>query len=427
MDHPDSDLDGSLSESESDVGVRDQSPVPLMINPLTASFAASLLASSQGPGGVGSHVITSSSPSGGSGSPGTSGTHLEAAKGYTFEEQFKQLYELSDDPKRKEFLDDLFSFMQKRGTPVNRIPIMAKQVLDLYELYNLVVERGGLVEVINKKIWREITKGLNLPSSITSAAFTLRTQYMKYLYAYECEKEGLSTQDELQAAIDGNRREGRRSGYGSYSDMVGATPPPTTSTISRSGSVGGGPNSSPLSTPLVLARSLNGHHQSSSQALSSSGEEDSGSHPLHSIPAQAEALNLEVKGSSSNNNNNSTTNNNNPNSSSTTNGGSRDLTARHLRERELIETQTRAALEALQARKMMEDVMSAYVPPAKRFLSEEERYLLGGGYNSAHIKLSSRVGKSQLDSGVLEVSMDINGVTYTGVLSPAPSQRSRMS
>lgn len=62
------------------------------------------------------------------------------------------------------------------GTPVNRIPIMAKQVLDLYELYNLVTARGGLVEVINKKIWREITKGLNLPSSITSAAFTLRTQ-----------------------------------------------------------------------------------------------------------------------------------------------------------------------------------------------------------------------------------------------------------
>ncbi|KAG0428815.1 hypothetical protein HPB47_024223 [Ixodes persulcatus] len=25
------------------------------------------------------------------------------------------MYELSDDPKRKEFLDDLFTFMQKRG------------------------------------------------------------------------------------------------------------------------------------------------------------------------------------------------------------------------------------------------------------------------------------------------------------------------
>ncbi|KAM9360003.1 AT-rich interactive domain-containing protein 3A [Symphorus nematophorus] len=134
---------------------------------------------------------------------------------WTYEEQFKQLYELDDDEKRKEFLDDLFSFMQKRGTPVNRIPIMAKQVLDLYMLYKLVTEKGGLVEVINKKIWREITKGLNLPTSITSAAFTLRTQYMKYLYPYECEKRGLSSPGELQAAIDSNRREGRRQSYGS--------------------------------------------------------------------------------------------------------------------------------------------------------------------------------------------------------------------
>ncbi|XP_060763271.1 AT-rich interactive domain-containing protein 3A isoform X2 [Neoarius graeffei] len=134
---------------------------------------------------------------------------------WTYEEQFKQLYELDDDVKRKEFLDDLFSFMQKRGTPVNRIPIMAKQVLDLYTLYKLVTEKGGLVEVINKKIWREITRGLNLPTSITSAAFTLRTQYMKYLYPYECEKRGLSSPGELQAAIDSNRREGRRQSYGS--------------------------------------------------------------------------------------------------------------------------------------------------------------------------------------------------------------------
>lgn len=60
--------------------------------------------------------------------------------------------------------------------PINRLPIMAKSVLDLYELYNLVVARGGLVDVINKKLWQEIIKGLHLPSSITSAAFTLRTQ-----------------------------------------------------------------------------------------------------------------------------------------------------------------------------------------------------------------------------------------------------------
>ena len=100
--------------------------------------------------------------------------------------------------------------MQKRGTPINRLPIMAKQVLDLYELYNLVVARGGLVEVINKKQWQEIIKGLGLPSSITSAAFTLRTQYTKYLYPLEIQQHGFSSNGDLQNAIDGNKREGRR-------------------------------------------------------------------------------------------------------------------------------------------------------------------------------------------------------------------------
>jgi hypothetical protein len=45
-----------------------------------------------------------------------------------------------------------------------------------FQLYRLVVQQGGLVEVINKKLWREIVRGLNLPASITSAAFTLRSQ-----------------------------------------------------------------------------------------------------------------------------------------------------------------------------------------------------------------------------------------------------------
>lgn len=43
---------------------------------------------------------------------------------------------------------------------------------------------------------------------------------MKYLYPYECEKKNLSTPSELQAAIDGNRREGRRSSYGQYEQQV---------------------------------------------------------------------------------------------------------------------------------------------------------------------------------------------------------------
>ncbi|KAF2902055.1 hypothetical protein ILUMI_04131 [Ignelater luminosus] len=49
---------------------------------------------------------------------------------------------------------------------------------------------------------------------------------MKYLYPYECEKRRLSTPAELQAAIDGNRREGRRSSYGQY-DNIQRSPIPS--------------------------------------------------------------------------------------------------------------------------------------------------------------------------------------------------------
>uniref|UniRef100_A0A8C4WCX9 AT-rich interactive domain-containing protein 3 n=1 Tax=Gopherus evgoodei TaxID=1825980 RepID=A0A8C4WCX9_9SAUR len=188
----------------------------------------------------------------------------------------RPLYDLDDDPKRKEFLDDLFGFMQKRGTPVNRIPIMAKQVLDLYVLYRLVTEKGGLVEVINKKIWREITKGLNLPTSITSAAFTLRTQYMKYLYPYECEKQALSSPGELQAAIDSNRREGRRQSFGtalfSYSPV--GTPAmlasPKIPVPALAISTHNGILSAAVPSRIAIPVSLAGHHIAAAQAAAAS-------------------------------------------------------------------------------------------------------------------------------------------------------------
>lgn len=116
------------------------------LGPSSTSWTPNLMANH----GNGSLVISSSSPGGGSSSSGpTSGSssgpssnrqeHLEAGKGYTFEEQFKQLYELSDDPKRKEFLDDLFSFMQKKG----------KYILSL-SLYTCQKVSSSLMEWVEK-------------------------------------------------------------------------------------------------------------------------------------------------------------------------------------------------------------------------------------------------------------------------------------
>ena len=51
-------------------------------------------------------------------------------------------------------------------------------------------------------------------------------RYMKYLYPYECERKGLSSPGELQAAIDSNRREGRRPSYSS--SLFRFSPSPST-------------------------------------------------------------------------------------------------------------------------------------------------------------------------------------------------------
>lgn len=242
---------------------------------------------------------------------------------------------------------------------------MAKQVLDLYELYRLVVSRGGLVEVINKKIWREITKGLNLPSSITSAAFTLRTQYMKYLYPFECEKEKLSQPDELQAAIDGNRREGRRSSYSHYAEMM--------SSASRNH------HTSPIS---LVCRQANGHSSSQQQGAPSSGEEDNSLSLALYVPQQQEALNLEVP---------------------------------------------RGDHKPLDTRRLLDDPLGNG-PPSKRFLSSDEERLLAhtAQMPTTHIKLTSRGdGRNQMDNSMV-VTMEINGIMYQGVLF-AQAHRNRLS
>ncbi|XP_013414420.1 AT-rich interactive domain-containing protein 3A isoform X2 [Lingula anatina] len=349
---------------------------------------------------------------------------------WTFEEQFKQLYELSDDSKRKEFLDELFDYMQKRGTPVNRIPIMAKQTLDLYELFRLVVSKGGLVEVINKKLWREITKGLNLPSSITSAAFTLRTQYMKYLYPFECEKLKLSTPSELQAAIDGNRREGRRPSYGYDFASPGAPTlvPPQTHHLNGgllngfhfglNGSLGAHGLNGSLGSALSngLNGGLNGMGSGKTSSCGSSGEEEtSPTTPLAKHPrlsssnlSERDALAMEA-------------------ASRAMEEATRKMEAltksaiekekEKERERERVHKERERERERERDLERGRDTDSD--APMKRLhvpMTEEQRLLAHAGMPSAHLKVTSRSdGRADFDNSLV-VSMEINGIMYQGVL-----------
>ncbi|CAN0324550.1 unnamed protein product [Lampetra fluviatilis] len=332
-------------------------------------------------------------------SPGAEGPQPSQAQDWTYEEQFKQLYELDDDPKRKEFLDDLFSFMQKRGTPVNRIPIMAKQVLDLHTLYKLVTEKGGLVEVINKKIWREITKGLNLPTSITSAAFTLRTQYMKYLYPYECEKKGLSSPAELQAAIDSNRREGRRPSFGS--PLYSYTPPGPSNLL---------PSPKMHLSSLGIPGLTNGTHMSSGQSIKKEDDMGMSGHrlslpvPLAAAAAAAAAANQHAAAAAA--------------AQVQAQVQAQAQALEQLREKlesgeppeKKMAAHVAMAMAAEEQQRIMQQVlqqnliaMAAQIPMSIKINSREERQEMA-------LNLSTN-GTSSIN-----MSIEINGILYTGVL-----------
>lgn len=391
---------------------------------------------------------------------------------WSYEEQFKQLYELSDDVKRKEWLDDWLSFMHRIGKPVTRIPIMAKQVLDLYELYRLVVQHGGLVEIINKKLWREITKGLNLPSSITSAAFTLRTQYQKYLYDYECEKEGLSTASDLQQAIDGNRREGRRntstsSNYPQVGYSVAATGTAhhsSTNLLSKhlNGTLSlrnGLDDDASLSSATQQAAFVAAYRAEQLAALEAQQRqfERAQRAAAEAVARHSAHANSSSNSNNNNNNNNSTSNNNNNNSNSNINSNNNSNSGssssdnngnnsnngtncstghrqhHHLSGRESTSSaDSDGASPAKRARACSSltatgtagataTTIAAAAAVAAAALSDEnglnnnliaslatER--LFGGIPSAHLKITSRGENS------LVVSMEINGTMYQGVL-----------
>lgn len=58
-----------------------------------------------------------------------------------------KLAEMGDEPDRRMFLDQLFTFMEEIRTPIISIPMISKTAIDLYRLYHLVREHGGMVEV----------------------------------------------------------------------------------------------------------------------------------------------------------------------------------------------------------------------------------------------------------------------------------------
>uniref|UniRef100_A0A8C3SAF0 ARID domain-containing protein n=1 Tax=Chelydra serpentina TaxID=8475 RepID=A0A8C3SAF0_CHESE len=103
-------------------------------------------------------------------------------------EKITKVYELGSEPERKMWVDRYLTFMEERGTPVASLPAVGKKPLDLFRLYVCVKEIGGLAQVNKNKKWRELATNLNVGTS-SSAASSLKKQYIQYLFAFECKIE----------------------------------------------------------------------------------------------------------------------------------------------------------------------------------------------------------------------------------------------
>ncbi|XP_076357000.1 LOW QUALITY PROTEIN: trithorax group protein osa-like [Tachypleus tridentatus] len=121
-----------------------------------------------------------------------------------------KLYDLSDDPERHAFLDKLIMFGEERGTPLNQCPTISKQPLDLYRLYLCVKENGGFVDVTKSKHWKVIAGSVGIGAS-SSAAYTLRKQYIKHLLPFECkfDRGGVDPQPIIQQVLMASRKKSK--------------------------------------------------------------------------------------------------------------------------------------------------------------------------------------------------------------------------
>ncbi|KAM7224162.1 hypothetical protein V8F06_000635 [Rhypophila decipiens] len=90
-------------------------------------------------------------------------------------------------PEYEKFIEDLRQFHEKRGTTFDPEPKMGNMNVDLYKVFNHIVENGGYDKVSDEKLmWRKMCEGLGLMRHNAPAdAYTLKQIFYKQLAAYE--------------------------------------------------------------------------------------------------------------------------------------------------------------------------------------------------------------------------------------------------
>ncbi|XP_072303864.1 AT-rich interactive domain-containing protein 1A isoform X2 [Eucyclogobius newberryi] len=120
--------------------------------------------------------------------PPKSETKKKSSSSTITNEKITRLYELGPEPERKMWVDRFLAFAEEKAMGMNNLPAVGRKPLDLFRLYVSVKEIGGLTQVNKNKKWRELATNLNVGTS-SSAASSLKKQYIQCLYAFECKIE----------------------------------------------------------------------------------------------------------------------------------------------------------------------------------------------------------------------------------------------
>ncbi|XP_013889488.1 AT-rich interaction domain 6 [Austrofundulus limnaeus] len=95
----------------------------------------------------------------------------------------------------EQFLKNLYVFMKKRDTPIERIPNLGFKQIDLFVMFKTVNEMGGYHKVTSHQLWKRVYNTLGGNPRSTSAATCTRRHYEKLLLPYECHLKGILMSD----------------------------------------------------------------------------------------------------------------------------------------------------------------------------------------------------------------------------------------
>uniref|UniRef100_A0A8C7VKM7 ARID domain-containing protein n=1 Tax=Oncorhynchus mykiss TaxID=8022 RepID=A0A8C7VKM7_ONCMY len=88
------------------------------------------------------------------------------------------------------FLKDLYLYMKKRNTPIEKIPHLGFKQIGLFMMYKTVKSLGGYHQVTAQQMWKQVYNTLGGNPRSTSAATCTRRHYEKLLLPYECHVRG---------------------------------------------------------------------------------------------------------------------------------------------------------------------------------------------------------------------------------------------